>query len=206
MVIALPLRNQETLTNLLRQIYDPTSPNYHHYLTPQQFAEQFGPEEKDYQAVAAFAKTNGLTMTGTHSNHTLLDVNGPVNAIEKAFHVHLRTYHHPTEARDFFAPDVEPSLNLSVPILGIGGLDNFVLPHPMGIITNFFNQPLRYDPVCDRLWTEGQFHRQRFPNRVCAGGDIGRHGPVGGIIRVGHLLSERHCRLTKTSLVCQTSR
>src|ERR1700679_4333302 len=41
LVIALPLRNQETLTNLLRQIYDPTIPDFHHYLTSEQFAEQF---------------------------------------------------------------------------------------------------------------------------------------------------------------------
>src|ERR1035441_4260637 len=43
--ICLPLRNQEALTNLLRELYDPASPNYHHYLTSAQFAEQFGPAE-----------------------------------------------------------------------------------------------------------------------------------------------------------------
>jgi len=58
------LRNRDALTNLLEQIYDPASPNYHHYLTSAQFAEQFGPAEKDYEAVAAFAKAHGLTITG----------------------------------------------------------------------------------------------------------------------------------------------
>ena len=38
-------------------------PNYHHYLTPEQFTERFGPTEQDYQAVIAFAKANGLTVT-----------------------------------------------------------------------------------------------------------------------------------------------
>ena len=37
LAIGLPLRNQEALTNLLAQIYDPASTNYHHYLTPEQF-------------------------------------------------------------------------------------------------------------------------------------------------------------------------
>src|SRR5690348_8050331 len=45
--IGLPLRNRDVLTNLIQQIYDPSSPNYHHYLTPQQFTEHFGPSEKD---------------------------------------------------------------------------------------------------------------------------------------------------------------
>ena len=61
LAIGLPLRNQAALTSLLHQIYDPASPNYHHYLTPEQFTAQFGPTEKDYEAVIAFAKANGLT-------------------------------------------------------------------------------------------------------------------------------------------------
>ena len=56
LAIGLPLRNREALTNLLRQIYDPASPNYHRYLTSEQFAEQFGPAEQDYEAVKAFAR------------------------------------------------------------------------------------------------------------------------------------------------------
>src|SRR2546430_6621510 len=40
LAIALPLRNREALTHLLQQIYDPASPNYRQYLTPEQFAER----------------------------------------------------------------------------------------------------------------------------------------------------------------------
>lgn len=50
LAICLPLSNKAALTNLLQQIYDPASPNYHHYLTPDQFAKMFGPTESDYQA------------------------------------------------------------------------------------------------------------------------------------------------------------
>ena len=51
LAIGLPLRNQEALTNLLQQLYDPSSPNYRHYLTPEEFTAQFGPTEQDYQKV-----------------------------------------------------------------------------------------------------------------------------------------------------------
>ena len=78
----------------------------------------------------AFAQAHGLKVTATHPNRVLLDVNGPVTAVEKAFHVTLRVYPHPTEQRTFFAPDVEPSLDLTVPVLHISGLDNFALPQP----------------------------------------------------------------------------
>jgi subtilase family serine protease len=130
MAIGLNLRNQAALTNLLRDIYNPASPKYHHYLTPNQFAENFGPKEQDYEAVTAFARTNGLTVTGKHSNRLLLDVNGSVEDVEKAFHIKMFVYQHPTEKRTFYAPDVEPTLNLEVPILRITGLNNFAVPHP----------------------------------------------------------------------------
>jgi uncharacterized repeat protein (TIGR03803 family) len=130
LAIALPLRNKEGLQNLLQQIYDPASPNYRHYMTSAQFAEQFGPTEKDYQALVAFAKANGLTVSGTHPNRALLDVRGSVTDIEKNFRVKMHTYKHPTEERTFYAPDVEPSLDLAVPVLHISGLDSYWQPQP----------------------------------------------------------------------------
>ncbi len=131
LIIGLPLRNRENLTNLLQQLYNPHSPQFHHYLTPAQFTKQFGPTEQDYESVISFAKAHGFVVTGTHSNRTLVDITGSVADIERAFHVTMRTYRHPTEARTFFAPDSDPSVDLSVPILGIKGLNNYSLPHRM---------------------------------------------------------------------------
>ncbi|HWD20017.1 MAG TPA: choice-of-anchor tandem repeat GloVer-containing protein [Verrucomicrobiae bacterium] len=131
LVISLPLRNRAALTNLLEQISDPASPNYRHYLTPAQFTEQFGPAEADYQTVIAFAQSNGLRVTHTHANRTLVDVRGPVAAINKAFHLTLTEYQHPTEQRTFFAPNVPPTLDLPTPVLSVAGLDNFAVPRPL---------------------------------------------------------------------------
>jgi hypothetical protein len=131
LAIGLPLRNQDALNNFLQKVYDSASPNYHHYLTSEQFTEMFGPTKQDYQAVLDFARTNGLTVTATHPNRMLVDVNGAVADIEKAFHLTMRVYQHPTEARTFYAPDVDPSLDLAVPALHISGLDDFLLPRPL---------------------------------------------------------------------------
>jgi uncharacterized repeat protein (TIGR03803 family) len=128
--IGLPLRNRETLTNMLQQIYDPASPNYRHYLTQEQFTEQFGPTQKDYDAVLKFAHDHGLTVTAKYPNRVVVSVRGIVGDIERAFHISLNEYQHPTEARTFRAPDTNPTLDLDVPVLSIGGLDNYVLPHP----------------------------------------------------------------------------
>ena len=131
LAIGLPLRNTAALTNLLQQIYDPSSPNYHHYLTPAEFTAQFGPSEQDYQAVVDYAQKNGLSVTTTHPNRMVLDVNGKVSDIEHALNVTLHTYAHPKAARDFFAPDADPSVPTNVPILHVSGLDNYSVPQPL---------------------------------------------------------------------------
>ena len=125
LAIGLPLHNTEALTNLLQQMYDPASTNYHHYLSPAEFTAQFGPTEQDYQAAVDFAQANGLRVVGTHPNRMLLKVSGKASAVEAAFGVTLKTYHHPTENRDFFAADSEPVLAASLPINHVSGLENY---------------------------------------------------------------------------------
>jgi len=128
LAISLPLRNPDQLAARLRQIYDPASPLFRHYLTPEEFTEMFGPTKEDYESLAAFARNSGLEVTATHPNRTLLDVRGSVADIQKALHLRINRYQHPTENRGFFAPDQEPSLDLAVPVLHIAGLDDFHRP------------------------------------------------------------------------------
>jgi hypothetical protein len=127
-VIGLPLRDPEGLKNLLSQIYNPDSPEYRHYLSPQQFAEMFGPTEEDYQAVIGFVESSGLTVKSTAPNRMLVDASGSVGDMESAFRVTMRVYHDANANRDFYAPDVEPSVPSGIPVLEIIGLDDFALP------------------------------------------------------------------------------
>ena len=125
LAITLPLRDGAGLTNFLRDLYTPGNPNFHHYLKPGEFARRFGPSTNDYAAVCHFAAANGLTVVGVHSGRLAVDVTGKVSDVERAFHVHLKTYRHPTEKRNFFAPDAEPTVQAKLPILQVGGLDDF---------------------------------------------------------------------------------
>ncbi len=133
LAIGLPLRDAAGLDQYLAEVYNPASSNYRKYLTPEEFTVRFGPTEADYAAVQEFARTNGLAITGRHLNRLVLDVTGRVGDIEKAFNVVLRTYHHPRENRDFFAPEAEPSLPVPLPIQHISGLDNYSVPHPQSV-------------------------------------------------------------------------
>jgi subtilase family serine protease len=131
LVIGLQLHNRGALTDLLQQLYDPASTNFHQYLTPAQFTARFGPTEADYQTVLEFANTNGFEITRISGDRVLVDVSATVSDIERAFRVALGRYQHPTEHREFYAPDVEPSVETNVPILSISGLNNYFTGHPM---------------------------------------------------------------------------
>ncbi|MGC9940816.1 MAG: S53 family serine peptidase [Verrucomicrobiota bacterium] len=131
LALSLPLRDREGLEKFVAQVSDPNSPNYRHYLTPDEFAARFGPTEQDYQAVKDFAHKNQLAVTATYGNRLVVDVIGPVAAVEKAFNVTLRTYRHPTEAREFFAPDTGPTVDAALPLADVSGLNNFRRPHSM---------------------------------------------------------------------------
>ena len=205
LAIGLPLRNQATLSNLLHQIYDPASPNYRHYLTPEQFTEQFGPTEKDYEAVIAFAKANGLKVTTTHPNRVILDVSGSVADIEKALHVTLRVYQHPTEKRIFHAPDTEPSLDLTVPVLHISGLDNYVVPRPL--LHNIGSSNRTTNPAQPAVGSSpgGGYMGNDFRAAYVPGVTLTGAGQTVGLLQIRvRFLPERHHGVREPAIICPT--
>jgi hypothetical protein len=128
------LRNPQGLSDFLRDLYDPASPSFHQFLTPDQFTERFGPTEEDYQTVINFFQTNGFRISATHPNRLILDVSGSVADIERSFKVSMNVYQHPKQARTFYSPDRELTFDARLPILHIQGLDNFVVPRPLSHI------------------------------------------------------------------------
>lgn len=128
----LPLRNKKVLDELIQRIYDPADhQHYGKYLTPEEFVERFAPTQEDYDKVIAYAQSLGLTVTGTHSNRTLLNVRGPTRSIETAFNLHLHQYQMPN-GRKFYAPNNNPEVPVAIASIidGIVGLDNSAVWRP----------------------------------------------------------------------------
>ena len=130
LVLVLPLRNQSELDSFLKDVYDPASALYRHFLSVDEFTAKFGPTQEDYDAVIHFAEGHGLTVVGTSPNRVNIDVRGSVSNIEEAFHLTMGLYKHPAENRIFYAPDREPTPDLGVQLWHISGLDNYSIPKP----------------------------------------------------------------------------
>jgi uncharacterized protein (TIGR03437 family) len=129
--IGLPLGDKEGLKAFIDRLYDPTSPDYKRYLSTDQFTARFGPSKTDYQEVVDFIKSSGLTVASLTPNRIIVDVTGSASDFERVFHVKMRTYQHPSEPRQFHAPDVDPSVPSDMPILDIMGLDDYMPPRRM---------------------------------------------------------------------------
>jgi subtilase family serine protease len=130
----LPLRNQEALTSFLGRLQDRTSSDYRKFLSVQQFTDQFSPAASDYQAAVAWAQSKGFQVGEQPANRLVIPIVGTVSQINQAFNVQLASYQHPTENRTFFAPDREPTVDLTVPLWHIAGLDNYSVPHPLYVM------------------------------------------------------------------------
>ena len=129
--IVLSLRDQAGLDLFLADLYNPKSLSYRHYLTVPEFTERFGPSQADYDAVVSYVKAHGFTVIGGSRDGMDVQIKGPVSVIEKAFHVSMLTYQHPTENRIFYSPDREPTTTLPFQLWHVSGLDNYSIPHPL---------------------------------------------------------------------------
>jgi subtilase family serine protease len=141
--ISLPLRDEPSLRALLRDLYDPASQSFRHYLSVADFTARFGPSESDYNALLNFAAAHHLHARQYAANRRVLDVQGSVGDIEGAFHIKIGLYHLAGTTRNFFAPDREPTTDLAMPILHISGLDNEIPPHARLIPGQAASRPSR---------------------------------------------------------------
>ncbi len=146
--IVLALRHQPELDNFVKEVSDPSSPSYRHFVTVPEFTEKFGPSQEDYDSLIRFAQTNGFTVLGGSRDSMDVQLEGAVASIEKAFHVTMSVYQHPTENRTFYAPDREPTVDLPFQLWHISGLDNYSIPHPLFVHRNFKVQPLATTGSC----------------------------------------------------------
>lgn len=131
MAIVLPVRDQAGLTNLLGELYDPSNPNYRHFLSVEEFTDEFGPTQQDYDSVIEWAKSQGLTIQSESKSRMVLDVSGTVEQVNAALDVSMNVYQDPNGKRTFYAIDREPTLSLTVPVVHIEGLNNYSIPQPM---------------------------------------------------------------------------
>ncbi|HEY2814421.1 MAG TPA: S53 family peptidase [Acidimicrobiales bacterium] len=106
---------------LYDQLYDPASPNYHQFLTTDQFNSRFAVPATTQQAVLGFLQGGGLSVATTSAAGDYVTATGTVSQLDRLFNVHIGNYR--IQNFDFVANDVAPSVPVALPITAVVGLD-----------------------------------------------------------------------------------
>ncbi|WML49039.1 protease pro-enzyme activation domain-containing protein [Neobacillus sp. PS3-34] len=125
LTIALKLRNSDQLDSFIASLNDPSSPNYKHFLTPEEFKQQFGPTDETVANVKDYLKSQGFKVETISSNNAFITVSGTTGQMEDAFSVTINNYKN-SNGQAYFANDKAPEIpaEFAGVITDVEGLDN----------------------------------------------------------------------------------
>ncbi len=121
---------QANLAVLLEQQQDRSSPLYHHWLAPEQFADQFGLSPGDVAKVVAWLQSQGFTLTQRARSRLWVSFSGTAGQVQSAFHTEIHYYS--VEGKTYYANASEPAVPAALAdvVRGFTALDNFgAKPH-----------------------------------------------------------------------------
>ena len=83
---------QDALNQFIDAQYNPESPYYHQWLTPEQYGERFGASESDTTQVAAWLQGHGMAVEEVTAGHRSIIFSGTASQVQAAFHTAIHTY------------------------------------------------------------------------------------------------------------------
>ncbi len=88
----LKLHNQQQLDRLVEQQKQKNSPNYHRWITQDQFNADYGPTAQEVNAVSNFLSAHKLTVLSAAENNLYVKAQGSVADVQKTFGVQIHGY------------------------------------------------------------------------------------------------------------------
>jgi uncharacterized protein (TIGR03437 family) len=123
-----PSSSQQTsLEQLLAGQQDPSSANYHQWLSPEQYADQLGVSPNDIDRIAAWLRSQGLRVERVARSRTWIQFSGSAGQVEAALHTQIDEYLE--NGKVHYANVSDPSIPkaLSGIVRGFRGLNNYRL-------------------------------------------------------------------------------
>jgi len=118
---------QADLDQLLADLQNTSSPNYHQWLTPEQYADRFGLSQADIAKIVAWLGQHGLTVKSVARGRNAIIIGGTAGQVSNAFGTQIHNYQAGGEMH--YANATEPTLPAAFAdvVLAIHGLHNFRL-------------------------------------------------------------------------------
>jgi len=120
---------QADLNRLLAALQNPTSPQFHKWLTPEQFADRFGATPADLATLRQWLEGYGFQIRAVARSRTFIRFDGNAAQVRPAFGADIHRYL--LNGVEHYANTGDPSLpaNVAPLVLAVGGLHDFG-PHP----------------------------------------------------------------------------
>lgn len=80
------------IERLLAEQLDPSSPNYHRWLTPEEYGTEFGVTDPDLNAVLDWLQRNGFSIDAVAPGRGWIDFSGTVAQVETTFRTQMRNF------------------------------------------------------------------------------------------------------------------
>lgn len=167
---------EAALRQLLDSQQNKSSPNYHAWLTPEQFGKQFGPADADIQAVTQWLTSQGFSDIKVGPGRTVIEFSGNVAHVRNAFHTQIHRFVVNNEEHMANASNPQIPVALSPAVAGIVSLHDFrPVPHVLragsfhrsksGAVTPLYTLGSQFFPIAPAdfgkiynvapLWTAG---------------------------------------------------
>ncbi len=113
---------QAALDNLLARQQQPGAPEYHKWLTPQEFGERFGASPTEIAKISAWLEAQGMHVNGVMNNAMFIDFSATARQVREVFHTQLHYYN--VQGGKYAANAQDPMIPaaLSPVVAGIKGL------------------------------------------------------------------------------------
>ncbi len=132
-IALLPSQHQK-LAQLLQSIYTPSSPQYHHYLKPGQFAQEFGPPSSIVKQVSSYLSSQGMTVGTVSSNNLLLPITTTVGTAESVFGTQISQMRLKDGKSSYINTSAATVPTAIRPFVeSVVGLDGAAIPQPLNV-------------------------------------------------------------------------
>ena len=123
------------LAQLLADQQNPSSPNYHRWLTPEEYADRFGASQDDINKITSWLRDQGLTAVSIARARNSIAFSGDAAQVESAFGVKI--HHYRVNGARHFANATEPTIpaGFEAVVGSIHGLNDFRLKSSKRIVS-----------------------------------------------------------------------
>jgi len=121
---------EQALEKYLDELEDPRSPNFHRWLTAQEFGQRYGLADEGVAAITGWLESHGFTVNLVYRSRVVIDFSGTAGEVREAFHTEIHNLEVNGAAHIANMSDPRIPAALAPAVVGVVSLNNF-MPRPM---------------------------------------------------------------------------